>query len=713
MQRKLHQYLLVFITLVLLLFAFLWYFMFYMSGEMVSNTAIQDTSKIYLKEITEQKGNEVQMNLDGQMAQLNAVARMLEVLSVEDKETLQAFLQEMKRANSFDFIGIIDINGIVVTENSSFPGLSKLNFLAMDEADTHIEFNSSIGNMDLIMVFTPVNTCIEDDWYIAVVAGLATETVSGKISLHDTEASTISEVLERNGRYIIQAPMDNLGSGYNYLSSMKEKAVFDEGSSYEQLEQKMENGEPVFLSYTVDKIRYFSYLDPVEDTDWYVLSTIRYDAVSTGVDSVRTNFTRSSIISITSVLIVFAIAFAVYFFMNRNQERIMVEKIKAEEGNRSKTFFLSQMSHDIRTPMNAIVGFTKLALEEEKDISVIKEYLNKIKTASGHLLMLINEVLEMNRIESGRIELDITACDLVEMVEELKTVVGKQAEEKKLCLITELDMQNPYVYCDKMRLNQILQNLLSNAVKYTKAGEVRFSIQQKKCEDAASAEYEIKVSDTGVGMSPEFLKRAFMPFERAETTTNSRIEGTGLGLSIVKHLIDMMEGEIFVESEINKGSVFTARLKLRLVEEERIEQLKAEKQAEGHKVSQASFVGRRILLVEDNEFNREIAESILTSAGFLVEGAENGQIAIDKIVQAEPGYYDAVLMDVQMPVMGGYEAAKIIRSLGDDRAAVKIIAVTANAFETDRQAAIEAGMDDHVAKPIDIKQLYEVLRKVL
>ncbi len=387
--------------------------------------------------------------------------------------------------------------------------------------------------------------------------------------------------------------------------------------------------------------------------------------------------------------------------------------IEAKKASNAKSDFLSRMSHDIRTPMNAIVGFTNFAIKED-DLSVIKnDYLPKIQTAGEHLLMLINDILEMSRIESGKVELKEAPHHLGGILRDVSQVVSSLGEEKKLRLKTDSNVTDYYVYCDKMRMSQIVTNLLSNAVKFTPScGTITVSIRQDACDEQGYAAYEITVSDTGIGMSPDFLKNIFDPFERGKTSTVTNTEGTGLGLSIVKNIVEIMGGTITVDSQINVGTTFKIRLKLKLVEPDIIENIENAEKVKPKLKSEdvkAYFKGKRLLVVEDNELNRIIAETILVEAGFEVDMAEDGIYAVDMVKNADSGYYDAVLMDVQMPVMGGYEATRIIRSLDGERKNVKIFALTANAFETDIDEARRAGMNAHISKPINVDELYKTL----
>ncbi len=574
---------------------------------------------------------------------------------------------------------------------------------------------------------------------------------------------------------------------------------------------------------------------------------------------------RNPIYSVLGVCLVLLLLFALAMLAvrTRNQKQLK-EKIdqatrelqnKTEEltralqaadaANRAKTTFLNNMSHDIRTPMNAIIGYTALTTTHLDNQERARDYLSKIAQASNHLLSLINDVLDMSRIESGKVSINERPENLADILQSLRNIIQSDIHAKRMELfIDTVDVTDEEIYCDKLRLNQILLNLTSNAIKFTPVGgTIAIRVTQKPSRAKGRGLYEFRVSDTGIGMSPEFAKTVFDPFTREQTSTVSGIQGTGLGMAITKNIVDMMGGTISVESEQDKGTTFTVNLELRFSaahqEMDPIAELKGlrglvvdddmvccqsvskmlrqigmraewapsgreaiartteaveladpfevyivdwsmpelsgietvrqirqivgndspiilmsaydwsdiEQEARRAGVTgfiskplfasdlhhtlerslgratddvpvresalpqEASFSGKRILLAEDNDLNREIATEILQEAGFLIECAENGQQACDMVGQSEPGYYNLILMDIQMPIMDGYAATRVIRAMDDPHlSSIPIFAMTANAFEEDREKAIEAGMNGHLAKPIDLDKMMELLK---
>ena len=381
---------------------------------------------------------------------------------------------------------------------------------------------------------------------------------------------------------------------------------------------------------------------------------------------------------------------------------------RAEEGSRAKSSFLFAMSHDLRTPMNAIIGYAELMEAHWGEKEVTTNYLQKLKGASQFLLALIGNVLEIARIESGKETLNEAPWNLMKLEETLDILLDGEISRKQLTVNRNVNIRHANVYCDALKIREIIMNLLSNAVKYTsEGGKIVLDIEEKPSARDGFMTLQIRVSDNGIGISKEYVPYIFDAFTRERSSSESGIIGTGLGLRIVKSFVDLMNGDISVKSEPGKGTCFTVEISCRKIPEEELQQ-QMEEQPEN-----VSLAGRRLLLAEDNGLNAEIAMTILQDADAEVELAADGKIAVDKLKDVPVGYYDAILMDIQMPNMNGYEATKAIRKLTDERAKMPIIAMTANAFEEDRQAALAAGMDDYVAKPVEISELFRTIMKHL
>lgn len=393
----------------------------------------------------------------------------------------------------------------------------------------------------------------------------------------------------------------------------------------------------------------------------------------------------------------------------RKVQETLEAALKAEErSNRAKSVFLNSMSHDIRTPLNAIIGYTTLATAHLNDTATVEKYLSRITAAGNHLLSLVNDILDMNHIENGNIKIDSLPVYLPEFIEKLEMILQLSVAEKGLHLtIDTKNVRHTEVLTDRLRLNQVLLNILSNSVKYTEeGGHIVFRVEELEDAPDGYGNYVFTVRDDGIGMSSEFISHVFETFSREQTVTVSGIQGSGLGMSIAKHIVDLLGGDIHVTSKKGKGTEVVVRLLLKVCE--------ATVETGCKSKETVNFEGKRILVVEDNELNREIIIEILKEYGVVIDTAEDGTIAVEKVFQANPGQYDLILMDIQMPLLDGYEAAKQIRRFAKPEVAnIPIIAMTANAFEEDREKAFKAGMNDYIKKPIDIDVMRETLKKFL
>ena len=399
--------------------------------------------------------------------------------------------------------------------------------------------------------------------------------------------------------------------------------------------------------------------------------------------------------------------------LEEKQQELQNALVEAQSANKAKTSFLNNMSHDIRTPMNVILGYAQLMEEElkEKELPETKEHLEKLQQSGKLLLSIINNVLDMARIESGKMELDESYGRIEDFRQSVFAVFDAEAKKKKIAFQYTMKVEHEHVLTDVTKVKEIFVNILSNAMKYTPSGgSVMVSLEELPCDEPGYMIVRTRISDTGIGMSQDYLTRIFEAFTREQNTTKSKIAGTGLGMSIVKKYVDLLGGTIQVESELGKGSTFTVTLKHKIADESYYGKGQIENPETGTEI----LKGRNILIAEDNDLNAEIAAAILERAGLKTERVENGVQCVNLITKMPAGTYDMILMDIQMPEMDGYEAARVIRQLPDrDKACIPIIAMTANAFEEDRKDAMAAGMNGHMAKPIQVDQLLSMLAEMI
>lgn len=445
---------------------------------------------------------------------------------------------------------------------------------------------------------------------------------------------------------------------------------------------------------------------PVPNDTWYleIIPKIGWVTLNTRVLSI-------------TLCVLISLLITVLFFQIRRQslkEEVYADEIalsaqKAENASQAKSRFLFNMSHDIRTPMNAIIGYTNLLEDHLDDKKTSLNYIHKLQSANSILLSLINYTLEMARIESGKLELREEHGSIHKLVNSMQSVTDPLVEEKNLNVKWNIDIKDDDVICDITKLREIILNIISNAIKYTPdGGNIQIDITENRDEESSSALYCFVISDTGIGMSAEYLPHIFEEFSRERTSTESRVAGAGLGLPIVRSLVDLMKGTIAVESKEGKGTTFRVELPFPLYKESEKEEKHVLSESELQKLH-----GCRILLAEDNALNTEIAVEIMKKFGIVCDCVTNGKKCLELLTEKPDGYYDAVLMDIQMPVMNGYETTDAIRKMEGKKAEIPVIALTANAFEEDRKKAIENGMNDHIAKPIDPSILAMTLLKYI
>ncbi len=563
---------------------------------------------------------------------------------------------------------------------------------------------------------------------LALVVGLSTKYMGEVLFLDSDQSLSYSFVIRKDGSYVVGNEGDAHENYFDRLTNIFAGQDMEADACIEQLQAAMNAGEDYSTIVKNGGSRRHIYCTNLPYCEWYLVTVLPFERLDNAISGMGSRW----------LIIVYAASFAViamllyiffrYLKLFRNQvselTRINAEmdaarkaaeqaRKEAEQANAAKQEFLSSMSHDIRTPMNAIIGMTSLALDNTDDPKRVRDYLGKIALSSKHLLGLINDVLDISKIESGKMTLNVEPVSLREAMDSIVNIMQPQVTAKNQqfkAAAREILSEN--VRCDGVRLNQVLINLLGNAVKFTpEKGAVQLTVYQEALpEDASRVRTHFLVSDTGIGMSKEYQKVIFESFSREDNTRVRKTEGSGLGMAITKCIVDAMGGTISVRSEQGRGSEFHVVLDL-----EKAAAPAASEAADGaaERVNDVVLKGRRILLAEDNELNWEVARELLSILELELDWAENGEICVEKFRNSPAGHYDAIIMDVRMPVMDGYEATAAIRGLEREDADIPIIAMTADAFSEDIQRCLERGMNDHLAKPIDIQAVTFKLKKYL
>lgn len=675
----------------------------------------------------------------------------------------------------------------------------------------------------------------------AMIAGLPIEKINSDLGLDNTDSLVYCHVFRKDGTYVLSHPEDHMNNYLDYLATVSDFDGKDPKQAFDEIKNAINNNEDFSIYANVDGQRRNIHFVPLKNSEWYLATVMMYGSLDNSVKDLGRSHLIAALISCALILIFMGLVFVIYFHLSHEQlKELHREKNRADHANMAKSEFLSNMSHDIRTPMNAIVGMTAIATANIDNLAIVQDSLRKITLSSKHLLGLINDVLDMSKIETGKLTIGSEQICLQNFMENVITIAQPMIKEKNMkfdVLIKNILCEN--IYSDSIRLNQVMINLLSNALKYTpENGEVTVSLYQ---EASPKGDHFIRthfhVKDNGIGMTEEFQQIIYDAFARADNKRVKQIEGTGLGMAISKYIIDAMGGTIELHSEINQGTEFhvildfekasvseddmilpnwnllladddeelcrdtafllqeigihteyatTGTQALQLAKEKRdtqqkyqivlldykmpdmngIETAKQMRQYLGEEIpillisaydwsdieteAQAAgitafvtkplfkstlyhalepfaedagttketpaeptfdFSGRHLLVAEDHEINWEICEALLSAQGFILDWAENGQICVDTYEASDSGYYDAILMDLRMPVMDGYQATELIRSSGRPDADLPIIAMTADAFAEDVQQCLEKGMNAHVAKPIDVPKLLEILQK--
>ena len=820
------------------------------------NSVLRQRSLDRLEEGANTAIEEIVSKLDRDSRILNAAA---DIISQTNNLDIDATLEIMRSVNPLlDTMNVRVLlpDDRILTADGNILDTSEISHISFAEEaplGEHISnrtYNLSTGQ-PILRHYVPI---IQDGETVALLYGITDlESLPDSLNVDNIyDASAFVYIIDtKTGDFLVDTRHDTLGNISDFSASDPDRKTKGDKTWEEYLDDlvNLDSGYVIYRTPNTGGWEYMYYA-PIGVNKWSIGVDVPEKVAFASVFAVRNVYIFLGVLMAVTVLLY-------YLWMRRNAKQIteqavehatLTEKLhKAEAADRAKSTFLSNMSHDIRTPMNAIIGFTTLAQTSLDNRERMQEYLKKILSSSNHLLSLINDILDMSRIESGKLNIEERECSISDIFRDMRNIIQTQMESKQLNFFMDtVDVIDEKIYCDKLHVNQVLLNLLSNAIKFTPAGgTVALTIRQKPRAPKGYGSYEIRVKDTGIGMSPEFAEHIFEPFERERTSTVSGTQGTGLGMAIAKNIIDTMGGTIELNTEQGKGTEFIINLDFRLCAEpqkaevvqelqglhalvvddsfttcdsvtkmlrqigmrsdwvlhgkeavlhakqayelgdeyhayiidwllpdlsglEVVRQIRSivgdstpiiivtaydwtsfEEEARAAGVTafcnkpiflselrdilisatgktpsvpqpdpvpdpSVQFKGTRLLLTEDNELNREIAQELLTDNGFIVETAEDGTIAVEKVKNSAPGYYSLILMDIQMPKMNGYDATRAIRALDDPHlAGIPIVAMTANAFEEDRRQALECGMNAHIAKPFNVDDLLEILTTVL
>ncbi len=690
----------------------------------------KNMNTMYLREMTNLTQANFKSGLSMRYSGLKAVAESVNAEDTENLGTLKRFISAAEDNNDFEFFAFVDENGFYYSEDGKRPAASKLSFLAdlLSGKDKLVSYNETFVDDNMIVLGTQITPIKYDGTnIIAVIAGFTADSIGQHLFLRSEDGQTNASIVNKDGSFIVyNTYFSELPKGSNVISKFREYAEFDDGFSLEQIESDFKNGNSGMVVFKAVDVHMCMYYSPIEGTEWYMLMEVPYEVVDEMTEDLSGRLNTNAIVMMATVMAIIVAIFVIYFInlrahskqLEAARESAETAKRAAEQASLAKSEFLSRMSHEIRTPMNGIIGMTEIARRNSDDPEKVDDCLKKVSLSSKHLMSLINDVLDMSKIESGKIQLKNELFDLRAFLENIENIYSVQAEEKgiefKISLFGNIDA---LIGGDSLRLNQILTNLLSNAFKFTpKGGRVVLNVSELKHEGNTIL-LRFAVKDTGVGIKQENLEKIFEAFEQENAEVTHKYGGTGLGLSIVKKFSELMGGTVKVSSQYGKGSAFEVELPFTVTGKSDTIEWKTESDNSDRTSDKKiyDFNGKHILLAEDNELNREIATELLgDGTGAIIDEADDGQKAVLLFEQSEIGYYDLILMDIQMPVMDGFEATRIIRAMQrPDAATVPIFAMTANAFAEDEEKSLQAGMNAHLSKPLEISAVLAAMNEIL
>lgn len=685
------------------------------NADALTTQTANQISSLYLRELSSATAKHFQTTLEYHFELADSMTQLMTEDIAGDEEQFSNFINKMKKTYEFSFLAFVDEEGYYYDGTGVFPAVSNVSFLGdLLKGESHlVSYNESIQNNDLILMGATMEpVAVGDTRFIGILMGVNTENMSKRMVLKNEQSQTYSSVVTEDGTYVAFSDVTGQFYGSNMLTALRKSVDPSEKEKVQKISDSLGKGKSSAFFITLKTgDSFYLYFTPLENTDWYLATLLPYEVIEGTIRELGSSINQNSVITFCIFMITIVFLFVLYIHFNLSKQA-QLESAKAaaeqalqiaKEANKAKSVFLANMSHDIRTPMNAIVGFATLLGTEAENPDKVKEYAKKIMLSSHHMLGLINDVLDMGKIESGKISLNMTKTNLAKFIENMNTIIRPQMKAKGHRFEIRLNqVQHEMIYADSLRIQQVLLNLLSNAIKYTpNGGHIELELTEIRQTASQKAEYSFCVSDNGYGIDADYLDSVFDVFSREENSVVNKIQGTGLGLAITKNLVDLMGGQISVESEKGKGSVFTVKLEFMLADNENSVEFWKE-----HHIS-------HMLMVDDEQ---DICENVVKTMERMevkVDYALNGEQAIEIVRDAlqKKFSYHTILLDWKMPGMNGIETAKELRRLLPEH--VSIMILTGYDYSEIEEELLEGLVDGFIPKPFFESNLRQKLQELL
>ena len=687
----------------------------YMSKK--SADAVYEVGSMYMEGVGEKLSRHFETTIELRFGQMEGLIGVVSVDNINVDKLYQE-LEYRAKVRNFDYLALCSENGeFEMVYGEQINPIRPEPFLdALNNGEKRVVIGKDANNNEVVLFgVSATYPMSEGRRCTGLVGAVPIEYITNTLSLDSDKSLLYCHIIRTDGTFVVDSLDRNMADYFSCIRSQYKSEKTGSAETYlNGLAKALNEKRDFSFSFDLNGDHQQIYGIPMPYSEWYLLMVMPYGPLDHVLNTLGDERTTITFASCGIILLLLLLIFYGYYKLTRKQV-IELEQARAlaVKATQAKSEFLSNMSHDIRTPMNAVVGMTTVAMRNIDDKNYVNNCLKKIELSSKHLLGLINDILDMSKIESGKMTLSEYQVSLKEIVEEVVSIIQPQAKAKNQSLGVQINnIISEEVICDSVRLNQVLLNLLSNAVKFTPEGGT-ICLSMTEADSPKGEKYVriyVSVRDSGIGMTPEFLEKIYTPYFREDSKRVHKTEGAGLGMTITKYIVDAMQGTIEVQSEPNKGTEFTITLDL---EKAPVPELDM-RLPEADKNEFRGLKGRRILIAEDNELNWEVARELLSELQVELDWAENGEICVDKFRNSSENYYDAILTDIRMPVMDGYEATQAIRKLEHSQAkSIPIIAMTADAFAEDIKHCLDVGMNAHIAKPIDIQEVARTLEKFL